>query len=70
MQYVGSNAYVWTAYCVTVGVFFTVLKSINLSLHRMYDTSESIVEEEDDRPEAERRRQPVNTTRSDIFVIS
>ncbi|KAG8293959.1 hypothetical protein J6590_003126 [Homalodisca vitripennis] len=60
-KYVASSVYVWTAYCVTVGVFFTILKCVNLSLHHMYDTSEYIVEEEDDRPECERRRQPLSS---------
>ncbi|XP_046664729.1 pecanex-like protein 1 [Homalodisca vitripennis] len=62
--YVASSVYVWTAYCVTVGVFFTILKCVNLSLHHMYDTSEYIVEEEDDRPECERRRQPLSSASS------
>ncbi|XP_054257111.1 pecanex-like protein 1, partial [Macrosteles quadrilineatus] len=55
-----SSVYVWALYCVIVGVFFTVLKFVNLSLHHMYDTSECIIEAEDDRTEAERRRQPVS----------
>lgn len=62
LQYV-SSVYVWALYCVIVGVFFTVLKFVNLSLHHMYDTSECIIEAEDDRTEAERRRQPVSNNR-------
>lgn len=61
LQYVDSDMYVWGGYCAAVGLLFSVLKFVNMSLHHMYDTTECIIEEdEDDRTEAERRRQPLH----------
>lgn len=37
-----SSLIVWTIYCATIGVFFTVIKLVNFKLHHVFDTSEVI----------------------------
>ncbi|XP_061167093.1 pecanex-like protein 1 [Saccostrea echinata] len=37
-----SSLIVWTIYCATIGVFFTVIKLVNFKLHHIFDTSEVI----------------------------
>uniref|UniRef100_A0A1B6E3I5 Pecanex-like protein n=1 Tax=Clastoptera arizonana TaxID=38151 RepID=A0A1B6E3I5_9HEMI len=59
--YLDSNMYIWGMYCTSIAVVFSILKSLNMSLHHMYDTTECIIEEkEDDGIESERRRHPIN----------
>ncbi|XP_075233994.1 pecanex isoform X2 [Lycorma delicatula] len=55
--YFPSTVYVWGAYITAVTIVFTTVKLVNMSLHHMYDTSECIVEEEEDEGlDIERRR--------------
>lgn len=45
LQYLPRNAVNWLIYTSVVACVFVGVKLINLGLHRMFDTSECIVEE-------------------------
>lgn len=45
LQYLPRNVVNWLIYTSVIGCVFVAIKLINIGLHRMFDTSECIVEE-------------------------
>ncbi|XP_054154307.1 pecanex-like protein 1 [Oppia nitens] len=45
IQLIATSWTPWIAYCISIGVIFTVIKLVNAYLHRLFDYGECVVEE-------------------------